>query len=115
MADETLNFPGGTLISRNGVLLTDGSGAPGATNVAVGQVTTSTSAATLVVARPTRRGVTIRNQDTSISVYIGPATVTAGSGLLLKAGESIYVTWTGLIQVIAASGTPAVATWDEYQ
>jgi hypothetical protein len=86
----------------------------GAANVAVAQLATSTSAATLVAARATRRGVTIRNHDTSISVYVGPATVTASNGLLLKAGESVYVTWVGLIQVIAASGTPTVGTWDEW-
>ena len=86
----------------------------GAANVAVAQLATSTTAATLVAARATRRGVTIRNHDTSISVYVGPATVTSSNGLLLKAGESVFVTWVGLIQVIAASGTPTVGTWDEY-
>jgi hypothetical protein len=86
----------------------------GAANVAVAQTTTSTSAATLVAARATRRGVYIRNFDTSISVYIGPATVTSSNGMLLKAGESIFLTWVGLIQVIAASGTPVVGTVDEY-
>ena len=86
----------------------------GASSVAVSQVAASTTAATLVIARPTRRGVTIRNHAASIAGYIGPATGTAANGLLLKAGESIYVTWVGLIQVIAASGTPAVGVWDEY-
>lgn len=86
----------------------------GAGNIASSQLATSTTAATLVVARPTRRSVTIKNLDTTITVYVGPATVTASNGMPLKAGESISVTWVGLIQVIAASGTPTVASLDEY-
>lgn len=85
----------------------------GAANVSVGQVTAG-AAATLVVARPTRRGVLIKNLDTSLTAYIGPATVTAANGLELKAGESVVVSWTGLIQRFAASGSPVVAFWDEY-
>lgn len=87
----------------------------GAANFATGQVATSTTAATFVAARATRRAVTLKNLDTSITVYIGPATVTSANGMPLKAGESISVDWVGLIQVIAASGTPTVAyadTWD---
>lgn len=86
----------------------------GAANQASGQVTTSTSAATLVAARATRRSVTIKNNDASIVVYIGPATVTSGNGMPLKGGESINIDTTALIQVIAASGTPVVAYYETY-
>lgn len=86
----------------------------GATNLASSQVTATTTAGTLVIARPTRNSVLFRNLDTSISVYIGKATVTSANGMLLKAGESIPFTYTGLIQVIAASGTPIIAIADEY-
>jgi hypothetical protein len=86
----------------------------GAATMANGQVTASTSAATLVASRATRRSVTIRNTDTSISVYIGIAAVTAGNGMLLKPGESISIDFTGLIQVIAASGSPVVAYMETY-
>jgi len=86
----------------------------GAANIASSQVTTSTSAATLAIARATRRSILIRNMDAAISVYVGPATVTTGNGMLLKAGESCPFTCVGLIQVIAASGTPVVAIADEY-
>lgn len=87
----------------------------GAANIATGQVATSTTAATFVIARATRRSATLKNTDASITVYIGPATVTSSNGMPLKAGESISVDWVGLIQVIAASGTPTVAyvdVWD---
>jgi hypothetical protein len=78
------------------------------------QVATSTTAGTLAVARPTRTSVTFVNMDASITVYIGPATVTAGNGFPLLAGQSITLYTTALIQVIAASGTPTVAVGDEY-
>lgn len=86
----------------------------GAANVASSQVTTSGSAGTLAIARATRRSLTIKNIDASITVYIGPATVTTANGMEVKAGQSITVTWVGLVQVIAASGTPVVCVWDEY-
>lgn len=86
----------------------------GAANMANGQVTTSTTAATAVAARATRRSVTIKNTDTSITVYIGIATVTSSNGMPLKAGESISIDTTALVQVIAASGTPVVAYVETY-
>lgn len=86
----------------------------GAANIAVSQVATSTTAATLAIARATRRSLTIKNMDAAITVYVGPATVSSSVGMPLKAGESITVTWVGLVQVISASGTPTVAISDEY-
>ena len=83
-------------------------------NQATGQVTATTSAATMVIARATRKSVLIRNTDAAISVYIGPATVSAVNGMLLKAGESVPVDTTALIQVIAASGTPVVSYYDAW-
>ena len=83
-------------------------------NQATGQVTATTLAATMVIARATRKSVLIRNTDAAISVYIGPATVSAVNGMLLKAGESVPVDTTALIQVIAASGTPVVAYYETY-
>lgn len=90
------------------------SAATGAVNVANSQVTTSTTAGTLIAARPTRVSCLIRNTDAAITVYIGKATVTAGNGMPLKAGDSVVVTAQVLWQVIAASGTPVVAVADEY-
>jgi hypothetical protein len=87
---------------------------PGAANLNIAVITASTTAATLVIARATRRSVTIRNTDQAINVWVGPATVTSGNGWLLLPFESYTPTWTGLIQVIAASGSPIVVAWDEY-
>lgn len=81
----------------------------GGKTLANGQVATSGTAGTLVAANLTRRSVTVKNLDTTITVYIGVATVSAANGMPLKAGESISVDTTALIQVIAASGTPTVA------
>lgn len=86
----------------------------GAGNMANGQVAATTTAATLVAARATRRSVTVRNMDSSISAYIGIATVSATNGMLLKAGESISVDFTGLIQVVSASNSPNVAYLETY-
>jgi hypothetical protein len=86
----------------------------GAANYANGQVTASGTAQTLVAGNATRRSVVIRNLDTSLSVYIGAATVTSGNGFLLKAGESISIDTVALIQVIAASGSPVVAYMQTY-
>lgn len=86
----------------------------GAARQANSQVTASTTAGTLIVARATRRGCLIRNLDATISVYIGAATVTSSNGMLLKAGESVVVSGVTLYQVIAASGSPVVAVIDEY-
>lgn len=86
----------------------------GAANSPTSQVTASTSAATLVAARATRRGLLIRNTDAAINVYVGPATVTSSNGMLLKPGESVPVTGVGLWQVIADSGAPVIAILDEY-
>lgn len=86
----------------------------GAAHLANSQVATSTTAATLFIARATRVGCLVRNLDTTISVYIGKTTVTAGNGMVLKAGESVVLSTQELVQVIAASGTPTVAIADEY-
>lgn len=86
----------------------------GAANVANSQVTASTTAGTLVIARPTRVSCLVRNLDAAITVYIGKATVTAANGMPLKAGESVVISAVTLWQVIAASGTPTVAILDEY-
>lgn len=81
--------------------------------IATGQVTASGSPATLVAANSTRALLTVRNQDTSLSVYVGPATVSSSNGALLKAGESRSFRGATLLQVIAPSGSPVVDYVDE--
>ena len=101
-------------VSIAGNINVSASVATGAANMANGQVAATTTAATLVSARATRRSVTVRNMDSSISAYIGIATVSAGNGMLLKAGESISIDYTGLIQVVSASNSPNVAYLETY-
>ena len=86
----------------------------GASTLANGQVAASTTAGTLVASRATRRRVTIKNTDGTITVYVGIATVSAANGMPLLAGESITFDTTALVQVISASGTPTVAYVEEY-
>jgi hypothetical protein len=95
-------------------ILSGGLSATGAAHYANGQVTTSTVAGTLVAARATRRSVTIKNLDASITIYIGAATVSTVNGLPLKPGESISVDTNQLIQVVAASGSPVTAYMESY-
>jgi len=83
-------------------------------NLATSQVTASGSAATLAVARSTRRQVTFYNEDSSLAVFVGPATVTTGNGVKIPAGQSRTFRTTALIQVIAGSGSPVIDVQDEY-
>ncbi len=87
---------------------------PGAANTANGQVTASTTAATLIVARATRRYAIARNTDAALSGYLGIATVTAANGMPVKAGESVRLDTTALVQVLAASGSPVFAFIEFY-
>ncbi len=86
----------------------------GAANMANGQIAATTTPSTLVAARPTRRSVTIKNINTSISVYVGLATVSSSNGMLLRSGESISVDYVGLIQVVAGSNSPNVSYIETY-
>lgn len=83
-------------------------------NVASAQVTAGAVAGTLAIARATRCQVTFKNIDTSNTVWIGPATVTALNGMQLLAGQSITVRGSILWQVIAPAGSPIVCVTDEY-
>jgi hypothetical protein len=115
--DEIKNALGGGASSTS---FTDGSHKTqvtkqvGAANLDNGQVAASTTAGTLIAARATRRSATIKNTDAAITVYVGKATVTAANGMEIKAGQSINIDTTALIQVIAASGTPSVAYIETY-
>lgn len=87
----------------------------GSTNVNIVRATSTGTAATLIVARPTRSGALIRNLDTANSVWVGPAPVTTSNGFIIKAGESLPITWVGLVQIIDDNTNhAAVAVIDEY-
>jgi hypothetical protein len=76
----------------------------GGTAFATGQVTPTASAATLLAARDTRKSVTFIN-GTNMTVYIGPATVTAANGAAIPPGAGITVETTALIQNIVSTVT----------
>ena len=86
---------------------------PGAPTYANGQVTATTTAATLLAARAARRSVLFVNMGTA-RVYIGAATVTAANGVPLDPGQSVVLNITTLIQCLAASGSQAIAYLEEY-
>lgn len=88
----------------------------GAAHEANSQVTATTTAGTLIIARPTRRSALLTNlASNTTNVCIGGATVTcSNAGIILTPGQSVPVTAITLLQVIAASGTPVVTVFDEY-
>lgn len=87
----------------------------GSTAIATGQVVPTTTAATLLAARDTRKRVIFVNNG-STDAYIGPATVTTSNGILLPVGASLMLYTTALTQAIIASGTMtgAVHYLEEY-
>lgn len=86
----------------------------GATSLSNGQMVASTAVSTFVPARSTRRSVLLRNTDATNSAFWGVPTLTSLNGMLLRGGESVSVTYTGLIQVISAAGAPTVSYADEF-
>lgn len=87
----------------------------GSTAIATAQATVTTTAATLVAARDTRKRLVIRNNSNQ-DVWIGPATVTTANGFRVYPGESLTLYTTALVQAIIASGTMTgtVETIEEY-
>ena len=86
----------------------------GASNIATGQAAPTNSAATLVASRATRTRLTLVNRG-SVSVYVGPATVSTSNGVELKPGESMTFEMAGTtLQGITASGTGNIHYWEEY-
>jgi len=85
----------------------------GSSALANGQVAPTSSAATLVAARDTRKRLILENVGQT-AVWIGIATVTTANGLMLPIGASITLRTTALVQAITASGTGSVAYIEEY-
>jgi hypothetical protein len=77
----------------------------------------TTTASEWVPQRLGRRAVTLYNLDAAITVYFKEGTggaVTSANGFPLGPGQSKVVNTTAAIQVIAASGTAAIAADEEY-
>lgn len=88
----------------------------GSTAVASAQTNISSTAATLIAARDTRKRVVILNKQLA-AVFVGPATVTTANGIQVDPGAALTLYTTALIQGItaAASGaTEKVQTLEEY-
>lgn len=78
----------------------------GGTAFATGHVQISSTAATLIAARETRKRVVITNYQT-VPIYVGPATVTTTNGFRLDPGASLVLNTTALIQGITAAAYTA--------
>jgi hypothetical protein len=85
----------------------------GAPNQLNGQLAPTSVAATAVIARSTRTEATLLNTGT-VTVFVGPAGVTAATGFPIAVNASLTVTWVGLIQMITASATGALNFWEEW-
>lgn len=87
----------------------------GAANFVTSQVTVSSASATqLLAARSTRRAALVTNNDSSINIYVGTATVTATTGHLIGPGLSASIPYVGAIYAIAASGSPNASASEVY-
>jgi hypothetical protein len=71
------------------------------------QTTVGVTAAVLVAASNTRQSATIRNRG-SVSIYVGPSTVTTGSGLAIDPGETFTFSGTtaAIYAIAATAGVP---------
>src|SRR5208282_1152706 len=70
----------------------------GATSMATAQVALNAVTATLVAAaRPTRRCALVTNLDAAILIYVGNSGVTAATGQLIAAGNSLTIPTTAAI------------------
>lgn len=76
----------------------------GSTAIATGQVVVTTTAATFVAARDTRKRLIIRNNSNQ-DIWIGPATVTTSNGFRIYVSQTLVLYTTALVQAIIASGT----------
>ena len=87
----------------------------GSTAIAVARITPTTSPATLVAARDTRKRLVITN-NSNTTVYVGPATVSTANGYPIGGGYTLTLYTTILVQCIIASGTASadVACVEEY-
>jgi lipopolysaccharide export system protein LptA len=76
----------------------------GSTAIATGQVVVTTTSATLVAARDTRKRVVIHNNSGN-DIWLGPGTVTTANGFHLEVGASVTLYTTAVINALIASGT----------
>lgn len=83
----------------------------GSTAIATGQVVPTTTAATLVAARDTRKRLIIHNLG-STDIWVGPATVTSANGFRVEVGAALTIQTTALVQAIIGAGLTLTGTVD---
>jgi len=103
---------GNGINSIDNQLLTTEQGAP---NIGYGQVSVASTATSIVSARTARRGVIITNSGTT-DVFIGDASVTTSTGLLLPGTKGAFVVIPANVQIygIVASSTQTVSFLEVY-
>lgn len=87
----------------------------GATNFVTGQSSIATTASLIVNARTGRQSVTVVNHGTT-AIYIGGASVTTSTGVLLPGilGASVTIPTTVALYGIVASGTATVSEYETF-
>lgn len=85
----------------------------GSTAIAYGDVNPTTTATLIVAARDTRKVAQLYN-DSTVTVYIGDASVTSSTGMPLDENGSIVIPWTGAIYGRTASGTGSIRYQEFY-
>lgn len=87
----------------------------GASDLAVGRVSVTSSGATVVSARANRRRVTIQSiPANTVDVDIGPSGTVSGAGFLLTPGDAVDIAFVGTIVADVQSGTAVLSFMDEY-
>lgn len=86
----------------------------GTPNFATAQTSVGASATQIVGSRATRRAVLITNPSSSVTVFIGGASVTTSNGQELLPGNSLSIPTTIAVYGIVASSTQTVSSLEVY-
>ena len=86
----------------------------GTANMATAQTSVASTATQIVGVRATRRAVLITNPSSTVTVYLGSASVTTSTGQALLPGNSISVPTTLAVYGIVASSTQTVSSIEVY-
>jgi hypothetical protein len=73
------------------------------------QINVQDTATLIIAANPKRAGVLITNPSGGITVFVGNAGVTAGTGGFLESGSSLSIPTTAAIYGIVSTGSQAVS------
>jgi len=73
----------------------------------------STTAEIVLAARPSRISAILLNTDAAIDMYVGDSAVDS-TYFPLKPGASVTVTTIAAVYAVAASGTPTLAIYEEF-